>query len=211
MDKERHEHPAFGMLCFSRVSGGDPNLFGSSVEHNHKIQLTLKRGSVRRNLNSDWYYGKETLFEVEMSYTQFAELISAMNVGDGVPVTLRYVRGEGNIPGIELENKRNTFKQEFKAQQDDTLAECASVIDELRSLFSEKKPLNKAQKGEVIDKLTKVYNNLTVNNDFALKQFDEAMEKISTEAKKWKPLCRTRCTVWQWLLLPNMRMTTWLS
>ena len=45
--------PAYGMLSFHRVTGGDPNLFGSSVKHNQKIMLTLKEGNVSRDLSQD--------------------------------------------------------------------------------------------------------------------------------------------------------------
>ena len=114
--RNRETSPAYGMLSFSRVSGGDPNLFGSSVEHDHKISLVLKRGEVSRDLNSDWYMGNETLFEVEMSYSQFAELISSMNVGDGVPVTIRHVKGEETPPPVTLVNKRRQFRDEFEAE-----------------------------------------------------------------------------------------------
>ena len=57
MFENREQHPAYGMLAFHRVSSGDPNLFGSSVRHNHKIQLTLKEGYIVRELNNDWYNG----------------------------------------------------------------------------------------------------------------------------------------------------------
>lgn len=33
MKREVFKHPAFGMIGFSRVSGGDNILFGSSVKH----------------------------------------------------------------------------------------------------------------------------------------------------------------------------------
>ena len=64
MFKNSEKNPAYGMLAFHRVTGGDPNLFGSSVSHNQKIMLTLKEGSVSRELNTDWYSGGKTLFEV---------------------------------------------------------------------------------------------------------------------------------------------------
>ena len=52
MFENREQHPAYGMLAFHRVSSGDPNLFGSSVKHNHnskkqqtyRLFLTKRKG-----------------------------------------------------------------------------------------------------------------------------------------------------------------------
>ena len=76
-------HPAYGMLSFSRRSGGKQSLFGSSIEHKDVIAMTLRHGEVTRNLSSDWYHGTEVIAEVEMSYAQFAEAITSMNMGSG--------------------------------------------------------------------------------------------------------------------------------
>ena len=183
MAKKSETNPAYGMLAFHRVSGGDPNLFGSSVKHNQKIMLTLKEGRVQRELSTDWYSGIKTLFEVEMSYTQFAELISAMNVGDGIPVTIRYTSEKGNIKGIEIVNKRTQFLDEFK-EQNDTSAEMAKdLIQKVSDIFSEKRNIKAAEREEILSILRKLYNNVNSHNTFMLNQFNESMENISTEAK----------------------------
>ena len=175
--------PAYGMLSFHRVSGGDPNLFGSSVKHNQKIMLTLKQGHVTRELNHDWYGGDTTLFEVEMSYTQFAELISAMNVGDGIPVTIRFIQGKGNIEGIETINRRTQFLNEFKEKNDESANMATELITKLKNIFSQKRTIKASEREEILSTLTKLYNAVNSHNDFMLKQFDESMEGISTEAK----------------------------
>lgn len=42
MERETLTHPAFGMIGFSRVSGGENTLFGSSIKHNDRIIMRLK-------------------------------------------------------------------------------------------------------------------------------------------------------------------------
>ncbi len=180
---EKDKKPAYGMLAFHRVTGGDPNLFGSSVQHNQKLQLTLKEGSVSRGLNNDWYHGERTLFEVEMSYTQFAELISAMNVGDGIPVTIRYTKETGHIPGLKINNKRTQFLDEFKDANTNSSATAKELIEKLRNIFNEKRPIKAAERDQILSMLTQLYNAVNSHNEFMLRQFDEAMEGISTEAK----------------------------
>lgn len=183
MFENKDKQPAYGMLAFSRISGGNPNLFGSSIRHTQKIQLTLKEGHVTRELNNDWYAGDKTLFEVEMSYTQFAELISAMNVGDGVPVTIRYTENKGRVDGIQIVNKRTQFLDEFKNQNEQSVDQINKMIKQLQTIFAEKRPLKAKEKTEILSALAVLSNTINSHNIFTLSQFDEAMEKIATEAK----------------------------
>ena len=171
------------MLAFHRISGGDPNLFGSSVEHNEKLRLTLKEGSVSRELNNDWYYGDKTLFEVEMSYTQFAELISSMNVGDGVPVTIRYTKETGYVPGVQIVNKRKQFLNEFKESNSASAALAEELIEKLRGIFAEKRPIKARERDQILAILTRLSNAVNSQNEFILSQYNEAMENITAEAK----------------------------
>ena len=183
MFKNSEKNPAYGMLAFHRVTGGDPNLFGSSVSHNQKIMLTLKEGSISRELNNDWYSGHKTLFEVEMSYTQFAELISAMNVGDGIPVTIRYTSEKGRIDGIDIVDKRAQFLDEFKDKNLESSKTAKELIEKVSNIFAEKRPIKAAERKEILTMLNSLYNDVNSHNDFMLNQFNESIEHISTEAK----------------------------
>ena len=178
----KREHPSYGMLGFHRVSGGDPHLFGSSIEHNNKIQLTLKTAAVERNLSTDWYYGRRTLFAVEMSQTQFADLISSMNVGDGVPVTIRDMNGE-RMPPVPFESKAEQHRQEFRQTLENTYADTQELISQLSELFSTKKALNKKEQENILQKLNHISQNLQSNQEYQLNLFHEQMEKTVSEAK----------------------------
>ena len=181
--ENKESSPAYGMLLFSRVSGGDPNLFGSSVEHNHKISLTLRTGQVKRNLNEDWYLGDKTLFNVEMSYTQFAELISSMNVGSGVPVTIRFIKGEGEMPPVIPVSKRKQFIDEFESNNKDSNKQILALIEKVKAIFSEKRALKASEKQAVLNDLHQLSMMVDSHNTFIAKQFNETMEHISGEAK----------------------------
>lgn len=93
---DTYHHPSFGMLSFSRAHGGHSNLFGSSIQHRDTIHMVLKEGTVSRDLNEDWYFGGPEIVEVEMSQSQFAELITSMNMGSGVPCTIKFIKGHLN-------------------------------------------------------------------------------------------------------------------
>ncbi len=184
MEKETFKHPAFGMIGFSRVSGGENTLFGSSIKHNDRIILKIKHGEQNRHLHEDWYYGHGLITEVEMSYSQFAECITAMNVGDGVPCTIRYTEKDGHIPAIaKNESKREQFRQEFSDTILKAMEQVQEEIDAVQKSLDDKKNLGVKDRKEMISKLQQVKYNIGSNLDFCVEQFDEQMEKTTLEAK----------------------------
>jgi hypothetical protein len=181
--EERFEHPSYATLKFSRRHGGNNVLFGSSIKHADTIALTLSHASLERGLNNDWIYCGGTIAEAEMSYSQFAEAITSMNMGSGVPVTLRFLEKEGNIPKCDFINKRDQFRDEFKDKLDSTMETTKNLIKEVNNLFTSKKSLNKTDKEEILNKLSKIYGNISHNAMYVCDQFDEQIDKTIMEAK----------------------------
>lgn len=183
MFKNTKKHPSYGMLSFSRChSGGEKALFGSSILHNNTITLTLREGEVDRHLNRDWYHGQKRLFEVEMSYSQFAELISSMNQGDGIPVTIREVMGERK-EDCPFENKRMEFVNDFTNKIKEVQTVCNDLINNTKKLFDTKKPLNKSEKENILSQLETIKREVNSNIPFIADSFNEQMDKTVLEAK----------------------------
>lgn len=181
--REKDEHPAYGMLMFSHVHGGNPNLFGSSVRHDHRVVMTLSHGSAERHLNNDWYSAGKKIVEVEMSLTQFAEAITSMNYSPGVPVTITYTEKDGNIPSIEkFVDKRTQYLDEFREKNKESVAEIRDLIDNVRDVFA-KKTMTKKDKENVLDMLLQIENATGSHNTFMAKQFNETTDNIVKEAK----------------------------
>lgn len=184
MERETFRHPAFGMIGFSRISGGESVLFGSSIKHNDRIRMTLKHGKQDRHLHGDWYSGKGKIIEIEMSYTQFAECITAMNFGDGVPCTIRYTEKDGYIPYIKENNsKREQFRNEFSDTILKAMKQVQEQIDQIQKSIDNKKNFGVKDRNEIISQLRQVKYNIGVNLDFCVEQFDEQMDKTTLEAK----------------------------
>lgn len=181
---ETYTHPAFGMLGFRRVSGGNKVLFGSSINHNDRIMMTLKHAKENRSLSSDWYSAKGIVAEIEMSYSQFAECITAMNVGDGVPCTIRFTERDGNIPMIaENNSKREQFVGEFSDTVKKAMSQVQKQIDSIQASIDGKKNLGIKDRQEIVKQLTYVKYNIGCNLDFCAEQFNEQMDKTVCEAK----------------------------
>lgn len=184
LERETFKHPAFGMIGFLRVSGGENTLFGSSIKHNDRIVMRLKHGMQDRHFHEDCYYGHGLITEVEMSYSQFAECISTLNVGDGVPCTIRFTEKDGEIPYIkENKSKREQFRNEFSDTILKAMEQVQDQINEIQKSLDDKKSLGIKDRKEIISKLQQVKYNIGSNLDFCVKQFDEQMDKTALEAK----------------------------
>ena len=176
------KHPCYGMLGFSRRSGGASPLFGSSIQHKDTICMTLKHGELERCLNNDHYFGKGVIAEVEMSYSQFAEAITAMNVGDGVPCTIRFTEKDGYVKNRPFVSKQEQFEQEFAGHLSDIKQEASKTIDEVKEIF-DKKSIGKGDKEQILKKLEHLATQIGVNTEFVYQQFNEQMDKTVMEAK----------------------------
>lgn len=182
MEGERHTHPSYGSLSFNRISGGDPNLFGTSVKHRDKINLVLRRCEYDRGLHTNWYHPKEELFEVEMSYTQFAELITSMNIYEGVPCTIKNIMGE-RTPPVPYYNPIEVHKKEFEEHTDKVYASTQSLISMVEEKFKEKKSFNKKEQKEILSALNQISMNIGCNQTYQVDCFNEQMEHTVAESK----------------------------
>lgn len=180
-ENEKMQHPSYAMISFHHVRGGNPVMFGSSVPHDERIQLTIQHAECERSLSRNWYFGGKNIVEAEMSYAQFAEAISNMNTS-GVPCTLLYTEKDGSIPDCEFELSRKIYEDEFSKQLEETNRLTNQLIASVSELF-EKPRLTKAEKEEVLKALQKIKMELGENSGFILKQFNEQMERTVTEAK----------------------------
>ena len=120
--EEREEsHPAYAMIGASRWTGGKSVFHGSDFRHSSGISVTICRAVQVRSLSRDWHHAREELIRVDMSESQWAAFISTLNVGDGVPCTLRRIQGE-QMPLIPLpEDRKETFGAD-KLSTDEGLA-----------------------------------------------------------------------------------------
>lgn len=176
-------HPSFGMLSFCRSQGGLKRLFGSSIEHRNTITMYLREGSVERDLNHDFYMGNNLIAEVEMSLSQFSEAITSMNMGSGVPVTIKWLQNKGKIEDCPFESKCDQFKEEFRNTCEETNTVAVELLKEVETLLQKKTALTKADKARTLDLLTKLHHNLESTQPYINDQFVEQMDKTVLEAK----------------------------
>lgn len=173
---DRHE--SYGMVGISRVSSSGTHLFGSIARHRSFITLTVKRASRRRSLANDWYSAESLpLIEIEMSHTQFGELITSPGMGDGVPCTIRAVGGKMMEECPAPENIESKFADDLKETTKETVAELKALRAQLNeSLLPGNKPLGKAEQRELLGKIESAIASIEDSIPFIEKSFGEEME-----------------------------------
>ena len=173
-------HESFGMVQFSRNTGTNHKLYGSSITHSNTITLSVSGGSVKRDLYREWYMPEKQIVEIELSETQFAELITSMNMGSGVPCTI--LRHEGKrMENPPFENQRMLFENEFKEKVKEVGIDLEALSSELEKLVEKK--ASKTEFKALISKISKVSQEVNSNLPFVQKSFNEAMDKTVSEAK----------------------------
>jgi len=185
-DREEHEtHESYVMVQFSRRQGNPGRLFGSSLRY-HESYVTLKVARAERvhSLGYDKYHAgsRGDVVEVDLSAAQFAELLTTMNVGSGVPATLRYVNGQkvADPPDVALEVEK--VREGFKQDMGKLAAKCKDDIREVEELLG-KKSFTQSDREVILKKFRKVMMEVESNTPFMLSQFEEATEKVVQHAK----------------------------
>lgn len=187
MKEEKEEwinHPSFGQVNFSRVSGR-VSLYGSHVDFlDHFISLRIHQSQVKHDLNRDWYHANNEIIEVFLSPAQFAELLTTMNYGGGVPCTIRSRDGKYIKQREEkLPSEANKIKDDFEERVKGFVAEVGQLVREGKELLSKKNRLTKCDREKLEGIIDKVDREIGSNWTFAVESFQEAAEKVVTESK----------------------------
>lgn len=182
------DHPSYGILSLSRssIGGNGVALFGSSILHNDTIRLNISAGTLDRHSNQSRCYpkhGREDQYvEVEMSYSQFAEAITSLNMGGGVPVTVLAVKGQ-RMPPCPYEDKQQMLQNEFEALASEVTRDIYRQKEEIEQLLQNKKSLNSSDKSFILSALGNAAAKIDDHMPFIRQLFQEQMEKTVTEAK----------------------------
>jgi hypothetical protein len=181
MDRTTEQHESFGLVGFARVQGSPGPLFGSSIRHHNFIRLRLQTARRTRDLNCYWYSGDKMIAEVDLSATQFADLLTSMNVGDGVPCTIRWAEGREmeECPAVD---QREMFRNEFKADMR-KVAKNAADLEEFVASLPKQKSVKKSDLEKIGHDLATLLQHIRSNLPFVHDQFNEAMDKTANEAK----------------------------
>lgn len=183
-DWKRKAHPSYGMISFSRESCNPPTaLFGSSIKHGNPIRMVISHAEIERGLNKDWFHAKGRIAEIELSQSQFADAITSLNMGDGVPCTIIFTERDGRIPACDFTSKIEKFRGEFTDHLSGIKNSLDDSIKAVEELFENRKTLRKSDKELIMSALRSARQDIDSNAEFIVDSFNEQMDKTVTEAK----------------------------
>jgi len=183
MEEERHKHESFGQISFSRITGS-ANFYGSELEQDHYIQLTVLESEIQRDLTCDRYFAtnRMPIVRLRMSAGQFSELITSMNQGDGVPCTIEYGNGKKMEPLPIYEKRKKFVHRKFEDRMKSFSGTLKERQEKARSLINKDK-LSKDDKKELNWLIDSVNQEINSNIPFFAKCFQETVDEVVFEAK----------------------------
>lgn len=177
MDGDLYTHPCFGQISAARRSGSTA-LYDSEFVHQNTIAITIKTSQLRRSLSNNWHFARNELIEVELSEAQWATFVSSLNIGSGIPCTLRHFNGQ-SIPALP---EPITDREKFKLEFDQDMKDAFDRLKSLETMIEDSKLSGKA-KEEIAKKIASVRSCFTSSMPFVAAQFGEHMENTVEKAK----------------------------
>jgi len=182
MEAERISHESFGQIQFNRTNSKDVHFYGSELPQDHYISLEIHESVIERELTQDRYYNKGQILRLRLSSGQFAELITSMNHGSGVPCTIERIQGKKIAELPERESRKDfvhrKFEDRMKMFADDIRDRQTKAQDLVK-----KKALSKADMHELQMLLNWMTMEIERNIPFFAKCFQETMDEVVFEAK----------------------------
>lgn len=183
-DKENEiQHESFGMMGFSRITAHGEVLHGSELKHNTIIAMRLHHAIKRREYGRDWHHAQSQIVEVYMSQNQFSEMITSMNMGDGIPVTIKATERDGHMESPDFASPIELNRSDFKEAAAGAVADAETLLATMRELLGKSGTVKKADREELIKKAEKVVREIGANMPYMEECFEKSMDGVVTDAK----------------------------
>ena len=181
-DHKNCNHESYGTIVVTRAqSGKEHPLFGSSIQHRNTIHLEIRQAGISRTLSTDFVHPGKQIIEVEMSQSQWAEMVSSIGIGEGTPCTIRHLDGK-RVEDCPYTSVREQFDKEFDDSVQESLKNLRDAVAACEELLA-KKSLTKADREQVLDLVRKAYREVSDSVPFIKSQFTEQMDNTVKEAK----------------------------
>lgn len=174
-------HESFAVIRGSRHSSRGTALFGSSIQHNQSISITISTAEHNRSLNNDSIHNKKQIIEIEMSENQFAQFITTMNHGSGIPCTIRHINGK-KMSDPPFQTKQELFEAEFQKDMDNYTIDLEKTLANTMAIL-EKPNIGKEDRKVILSNIQSLVRKLNDDMPFMRTQFREQMDGVVNEAK----------------------------
>jgi hypothetical protein len=176
MNGQTETHPAGGLIQISRVTGYK-SLFASEMEHQHCIALRIHQAkTILDGARVSFVNDGPPVVEIRLSASQFAEVITTLNMGMGTPCTIHSVQGE-RYPEIVSVADRPRFEAEGTKVMSKTLDAIDEALAEIESLRIPAKA-----KTALRAKIQKAHRLMTDEMPSLVEAYQEHMDRVEERA-----------------------------
>jgi hypothetical protein len=165
----------------NRYSGGNKH-FMSPIETGGGISIEIHGAEIHDSeLGTQRAYQKGMILEADMSFTQFAELVSGG--GTQVPITLKYVNGchVDGVPDMPTEQERLSKHLQAKLQK--ATEDIANVIQKYDAELKAPGTLGAKRKQEIWDELKSALSKINSTPAWVMQLWDEGANEITKHVK----------------------------
>lgn len=189
-DEELHgretEHPSFGQIRVSRVSG-QANLFMVDYPQDHFLELEISTARLNRAHGQDRVFSDDVVVKIALSEVQWARMIASPNT-QGVPCTLRqYLHPKsGDFLAPILPERHAADTETFNAEVKQRATSAAEGVKEAQALLDQIMQGGPARKSDLsrLQELLRAANQQIVANlPYILETAHEAILNATDHAK----------------------------
>ena len=182
MEQEKITHESFGQISIHRVTGGGSKFYGSELPQDNYISIEINHSELNRDLTKEWYFPIKQILRLRMTSNQFAELITSLNNGGGVPCTLERIENK-SIEQFEKQESRKEFvHRKFKERMKEFAIRIRDNQQKAKTIVN-KKTLSKQDINDLNFNLDWLTQEITSNIPFFMECFQETMDEVVLEAK----------------------------
>jgi hypothetical protein len=188
MDRDEEQHESYGVVSLSRfTSSRGMNLFGTPVKPRAGMQLQISTAKPSHSrVSGSHVMDDKVVVVLDMSATQFAELITTPNHGVGVPCTLRYTRTGTTLAKLddpppqvsEAEKGRTAFREEVEEK----VASMKAVNRRIGKLLDEAR-VSQARRSEIRREINQFMRLFEDSAPFMMERYEKNAETATTKAK----------------------------
>lgn len=181
MGLDREEIPvpeAAALIAFRRTQCTRDNLYDVPYPVQGYITMSVSRVRQHRSSGDTYHMNSNELIEVKMSYSQFAEAITTMNYGCGIPCTLNYFNGE-KIPPIENQI------HEVDLSTNDVIDEVNEIMTRVKNLYDEvaAAKISKGLQTRLLSQISSLSGVFKDRLPFIEKVYIEKLDKLKAKVK----------------------------
>ena len=166
-------HPRYGKIELYFSSGNTWPLVDCDFNPNSHVTVRISQAELHRATSHDRYHERGQIVEVHMSHAQFVAFVTSANQS-GVPCTLDWVRGEGQLPRlperVEAEESQTDLRE--------------TLQDALKRMHTLRQDMIKRKVPQVLIKeLDMAIQELEANIPFVQRSYEEHVQETKEKAK----------------------------